>query len=50
MTYKTVVNIEPLAPFDLSLSSLVFAAGDRRVRGFHDGCFSQVADVKGELV
>jgi DNA-3-methyladenine glycosylase II len=50
MSCKTVVAIEPLAPFDLSLSSLVFAAGDRRVRSFQMGCFSQVVDINGQLV
>jgi DNA-3-methyladenine glycosylase II len=50
MTQKTVVKIEPLAPFDLSLSSLVFAAGDRKVRCFQEDVFSQVVDAKGKLV
>ena len=50
MTQKTVVHIEPLAPFDLALSALVFADGDRKVRSFQNNCFSQVVNVGGELV
>jgi DNA-3-methyladenine glycosylase II len=50
MNQKATVSIEPLAPFDLALSSLVFADGGRSVRGFHDGCFSQVIDVGSRLV
>jgi DNA-3-methyladenine glycosylase II len=50
MTQKTVVTIEPLAPFDLSLSSLVFATGDRKVRSFQGGWFSQVVEANGRLV
>ncbi|MCL2172701.1 MAG: DNA-3-methyladenine glycosylase 2 family protein [Candidatus Bathyarchaeota archaeon] len=50
MTYKTVVKIEPLAPFDLLQSSLVFATGDRRVKSFQEGCFSQVINIEGRLV
>ncbi len=50
MTFTEKLAFEPLAPFDLALSSLVFAAGDRKVRGFREGCFSQVVDVDGKLV
>jgi DNA-3-methyladenine glycosylase II len=45
MLQKTTVVIEPIAPFDLALSSLVFADGDRKVRSFQDDYFSQVIDV-----
>jgi len=50
MFQRVVVEIEPLAPFDLSLSALVFASGDRRVKSFQGGCFSQVVDTDGGLV
>jgi len=50
MTQKTVVHIEPLAPFDLALSALVFADGNRRVRSFQEGYFSQVINVNENLV
>ncbi len=50
MTFKETVTIEPLAPFDLALSTLVFAAGDRKVRCFRDGSFSQVLNADGKLV
>jgi DNA-3-methyladenine glycosylase II len=50
MTHTETLTIEPLAPFDLALSSIVFAAGDRKVRCFQGGCFSQVVDADGKLV
>lgn len=50
MAFTEKLTFEPLAPFDLALSSLVFAAGDRKVRGFRDGLFSQVVDLEGKLV
>ena len=50
MIQKTTVVIEPVAPFDLALSSLVFADGNSQVRCFQNGCFSQVIDVDGMLV
>ncbi|XHH09588.1 MAG: DNA-3-methyladenine glycosylase family protein [Candidatus Bathyarchaeia archaeon] len=50
MTQTETITIEPLAPFDLPLSSLVFAAGDKKVRGYQNGCFSQVVDADGRLV
>jgi DNA-3-methyladenine glycosylase II len=39
------VIIEPLAPFDLALSSLVFIDGNKHVRSYQNGCFSQVISV-----
>ena len=50
MTHIETLTIEPLAPFDLALSTLVFAAGDKKVRCFQGGCFSQVVDADGRLV
>lgn len=50
MTHTQTLTVEPCAPFDLALSSLVFAAGDRKVRCFQNGCFSQVVDAGGRLV
>jgi DNA-3-methyladenine glycosylase II len=50
LTQKATVIIEPLAPFDLSLSSLVFAEGNRCVKSFQDECFSQIIDVGNRLV
>jgi DNA-3-methyladenine glycosylase II len=50
MIQKAVIVIDPLAPFDLALSSLVFADGGRSVRGFHCGCFSQVINVGSRFV
>lgn len=50
MTFIEKVIFEPLAPFDLALSSLVFAAGDRKVRSFKDGCFSQVVNADDRLI
>jgi DNA-3-methyladenine glycosylase II len=50
MTQKTVVKIEPLPPFDLALSSLVFSDGSQKVRCFQEGCFSQVVDAKESFV
>jgi DNA-3-methyladenine glycosylase II len=50
MIHTETLTIEPLAPFDLALSTLIFAAGDRKVRCFQGGCFSQVVDADGRLV
>ena len=50
MIQKIEVEIEPLAPFDLSLSSFVFEGGDRRVKSFHGGGFSQVVNTDFGLV
>jgi DNA-3-methyladenine glycosylase II len=45
LTQKATVVIEPLSPFDLILSTLVFVEGNRCVRSFQDGYFSQVINV-----
>jgi DNA-3-methyladenine glycosylase II len=45
-----VIEFEPLAPFDLELSCLVFADGDKRVRCFQEGGFSQVVCTDEGLV
>lgn len=50
MTFIEKLSIEPMVPFDLSLSSIVFADGDRTVRGFNEDCFSQVINVGSKLV
>ena len=50
MIQKATVIIEPLSPFDLTLSSLVFADGNRCVRSYQDECFSQVIDTGKRLV
>jgi len=50
VTYTENLSIEPMAPFDLSLSSIAFADGDKKVRGFNKGCFSQVINAGGQLV
>ncbi len=50
MTFTETLAINVLAPFDLALSSQVFVGGDRKVRSFADGCFSQVVSVDGRLV
>ncbi|MDR2707772.1 MAG: DNA-3-methyladenine glycosylase [Nitrososphaerota archaeon] len=50
MIQKATVVIEPLAPFDLATSSLVFIDGNRCVRSYQNDCFSQVIDVGSRLV
>lgn len=50
MSQKAVLIIEPLAPFDLALSALVFANGGRKVRSYQEGCFSQVVNTGEQLV
>jgi len=42
--------IEPIAPFDLATSSLVFIDGNRCVRTYQDGYFSQVIDIGNRRV
>ncbi len=50
MTFIETQTINPLAPFDLGLSAQVFVEGDPKVRGFQNGCFSQVINADGKLV
>ncbi|MCL2134033.1 MAG: DNA-3-methyladenine glycosylase [Candidatus Bathyarchaeota archaeon] len=50
MSQKTTMIMKPRAPFDLVSSSLVFTAGDRRVRSFQKGVFTQVINVNGVFV
>jgi len=47
---KATVIIEPVPPFNLALSSLVFAEGNRCVRNYQDKCFSQIVDTGDRLV
>jgi DNA-3-methyladenine glycosylase II len=48
--FRQKLTIEPLAPFDFALSSKILSYGDKKVRAFRDGVFSQVVNVDGRLV
>ena len=50
MTYTETLAIDAVAPFSLDLSAQIFIEGDRKVRSYKGGCFSQVVNVDGKLV
>jgi DNA-3-methyladenine glycosylase II len=50
MTYTETLAIDALAPFSLDLSAQIFMGGDRKVRSYKGGCFSQVVNADGKLV
>ncbi len=50
MAFTEKLTFEALAPFDFALSSKILSYGDKKVRAFSDGVFSQVLDVDGKLV
>jgi DNA-3-methyladenine glycosylase II len=50
MAFTQTFTLEPSAPFSLELSAHVFLGGDRQVRTYSDGVFSQVLRAGGELV
>jgi len=45
MVFTESFTFEPLAPFSLDLSAQVFSSGDRQVRSYANGVFSQVLRV-----
>lgn len=50
MAFTQTLTINAQEPFDFDLSAQIFAGGDRQVRIFADGCFSQVINIGGKLV
>jgi DNA-3-methyladenine glycosylase II len=50
MAFTEKLTFEALAPFDFTLSAKILSYGDKKVRAFRDGVFSQVLDVDGKLV
>ncbi len=50
MTCTETFAINVVAPFSLDLSAQIFREGDRKVRRYRDGCFTQVINVEGKLV
>jgi DNA-3-methyladenine glycosylase II len=50
LTFTEKLTFEALAPFDFALSSKILSYGDKKVRAFCYGVFSQVLDIDGKLV
>jgi DNA-3-methyladenine glycosylase II len=50
MAFTQTLTINTQEPFDFDLSAQIFAGGDRQVRIFADGCFSQVINIGGKLI
>ena len=50
MTFTETFTLKPLSPFSLDLSAQVFSNGDKQVRTYLNGEFSQVFQVDGCLV
>ena len=50
MSFAETLTLQPLAPFSLDLSAQVFSSGDKQVRAYVNGEFSQVFHVDGSLV
>jgi DNA-3-methyladenine glycosylase II len=43
-------QVEALAPFDFDLTALIFSSGNKQIRNYADGKFSQVLKINGKLV
>ena len=50
MTFAETFTLKPLSPFSLDLSAQVFSNGDKQVRAYLNGEFSQVFLFDGYLV
>jgi len=50
MALTQTLTIKAQEPFDFDLSAQIFAGGDRQVRVFADGSFSQVINIGGKLI
>jgi DNA-3-methyladenine glycosylase II len=50
VTFTETFTIQPLAPLDFDLTCHIFLTGDPAVRVYHNGVFSQVLRIGGELL
>ncbi|HUK85266.1 MAG TPA: hypothetical protein VLU95_05345, partial [Candidatus Acidoferrum sp.] len=50
MTFTEMFLIEALAPFNFDLSAQIFSGGDKQIRQYADGKFSQVLKINERLV
>jgi DNA-3-methyladenine glycosylase II len=50
MTFTETFTIQALAPFNFDLTAQIFANGDKQIRSYANGQFSQVLKVNGKLV
>ena len=50
MVFTESFTFEPLSPFSLDLSAQIFSSGDRQVRSYANGVFSQVLRIDETLV
>ena len=49
MTFAESFQVEALAPFDFDLTAHIFSSGDKQVRSYANGKFSQVLKINGRL-
>ncbi|MCJ7793744.1 DNA-3-methyladenine glycosylase [Candidatus Bathyarchaeota archaeon] len=50
MTFTETFTVQALAPFNFDLTAQIFAKGDKQIRSYANGQFSQVLKVNGKLV
>ena len=50
MTFKETLTVEAAAPFNFDLTAQIFGSGDRQIRAYRDGVFSQILQLNGQLV
>ena len=49
MAFTKSFQVEAVAPFNFDLTAQIFRNGDTQIRSFHDGLFSQVLKLDGQL-
>jgi len=49
MTFTESIQVDALAPFNFDLTAKIFSSGDKQIRSYADGTFSQVLKINGKL-
>lgn len=49
LTFTETFQVEALAPFNFDLSAHIFRSGDKQIRNYTDGQFTQVLKINGKL-
>ena len=50
MTFTETFKIEAVAPFNFDLTAQIFSSGDKQIRTYSNGQFTQVLKLNGKLV
>ena len=50
MTFKETLTVEAVAPFNFDLTAQIFHSGDKQIRSYRDGVFSQILKLNDQLV